>query len=230
MRERRSVPHPTLEITIEQCGPEDLEPMLDRLETLLHEDYFFRRKHFEAVLARAAVAVYAVRVSGDFAAIAIMYNGSTLQNLYIHPEHRRLGVGTAVLSLLNPEVIRAKGNMSQGNPVPFYQQNGYQAVGADPHKPHIVLMEKQAQAPLLPSPLPIPGAVPAKKPISPEKRAHLDKIRAISQNRRRAAKAKADYDRLVAAGLNHDQAMRFAYGPAAFPTDQGAPTVGTLPD
>lgn len=237
MREVRSVPHPTLNITIEQCGPEDLEPMLDRLETLLHEDYFFRRKHFAAILARPNAAVWAIRVEGDFAAIAITYNGSTLQNLYVHPEHRRLGVGGAVLSVLNPEVVRAKGNMSQGNPVPFYEGQGYRAVGADPAKPHIVLMEKPPTGPV-PEPVaaPLPSPV-AGRPITQAKLDQLARNRAKAKETRAAAKRQADYERLVTAGVEPERAKAIVLGvqPAAAPPAApapalGTPTVGTLPD
>ena len=237
MREMRSVPHQTLRVTIEQCGPEDLEPMLDRLETLLHEDYFFRRKHFAAILARPNAAVYAIRVDFDFAAIAIVYNGSTLQNLYVHPEHRRQGVGQAVLQYLNPDVVRAKGNMSQGNPVPFYEGAGYRAVGADAARPHIVLMEREAgtaalnkvqdEHPVPPSP---PGPVAVKAPISDAKKEHLNRIREKSIANRKAKKQQADFDRLVAAGIEPDKARAFAFGPSPAAASLGEATIGTLPD
>jgi GNAT superfamily N-acetyltransferase len=238
MRERVVVPHATLSVTIERCGPEDLEPMLDRLETLLHEDYFFRRKHFAAILARPQAAVYAVRVEGDFAAIAIVYNGSTLQNLYVHPEHKSQGVGTAVLAHLNPEVVRAKGNMSQGDPVGFYQQAGYKATGAAEGKPHIVLMEKQTGPPPSPTATQPPTTVATPAGCSPSRIEQLNKARERSIAKRKKIKADADYTRLVRAGIDHAAAHRAAYGEgsdavppaveiAALPA---APAVGTLPD
>ena len=92
MSQLLTIPHPTLSIVAKRCGPGDEEPLLDRLETLLHADYYFRRGHFQAILARPQAAVFAILVEGDFAAIAILYNGSTLQNLYVHPEHKRQGV------------------------------------------------------------------------------------------------------------------------------------------
>lgn len=193
------VPHETLLIEAYRCGPHDLEPMLDRLETLLHEDYFFRRKHFAAILARPQAAVFAILVEHDFAAIAIVYKGSTLTNLYVHPEHKAQGVGTAVLRWLNPSVIRAKGNMSQGNPVAFYEKNGFKATGCDPAKPHIIMM-----APV-PPPAPTTTQV-AKPPISDAKRLHLDTIRKKSITKRKVKKAVADFHRLVAAGIDTNRA------------------------
>ena len=217
MREIITLPHPTLRISIEKCGPEDLEPMLDRLETLLHEDYFFRRKHFAAVLARPSASVYAIRVDDDFAAIAIVYNGSTLQNLYVHPEHRRLGVGSTVLRYLNPDMVRAKGNMSQGNPVPFYEGEGYKAVGADPHKPHIVLMEKNGGTAAL-NKVPDEPSVAAPPPaLSLSREERLARNRERAKARRKAEKAARDYQRLVDAGIDTDKAKALAYGPPAAP-------------
>lgn len=259
MHEIRSVPHPTLRITIEQCGPEDLEPMLDRLETLLHEDYFFRRKHFNAILVRENAQVWAIRVDEDFAAIAITYNGSTLQNLYVHPEHRRQGIGAAVLAYLNPTLVRAKANMSQGNPVPFYELLGYRTVGADAKKPHIVLMSKPTNEagddvgtaalnkvkdePPVPSPVPLPvaGSVPAAltaRTVTPERLAQLARNREKAKETRRAKKQQEDYARLVAAGVDPERAKAIVLGvrataaPATAPArDLGAaPEVGTLPD
>jgi GNAT superfamily N-acetyltransferase len=242
MRQNAVVPHPTLHIEAYRCGPQDLEPMLDRLETLLHEDYFFRRKHFEAILKRPQATVFAILVEGDFAAIAITYNGSTLTNLYVHPEQKRQGVGTAVLAWINPSTVRAKGNMSQGDPVGFYEKNGYKAVGADPIKPHIVLMEK--------APPPAPTTTQnGKPPISEAKREHLNKIRAKSIARRQVKKALADYDRLLAANLPHVKALELATGnmqgegralalaelatraapPPAPPTDEPVPGTSTWP-
>lgn len=208
MRECTPIPHPSVSLTIERCGPEDLEPMLDRLETLLHEDYFFRRKHFAAILARPQAAVYAIRVEGDFAAIAIVYEGSTLQNLYVHPEHRRLGVGTSVLRWLNPEVVRAKTNMSQGDPTEFYSKNGYKSATVDPSKPHITLMNKATPVAVEPSCHPVNA-------ISDAKRAQLDKARERSIEKRKRMKTDAEYLRLVMGGVDEGTAHRIAYGEGA---------------
>jgi GNAT superfamily N-acetyltransferase len=232
MRESHIIPHPSLSLVAHRCGPEDLEPMLDRLETLLHEDYFFRRKHFAAILARPQAAVYAILVSGEFCAIIILYNGSTLTNLYVHPEHRAQGVGQAVLSYFTPEVVRAKGNMSQGDPVPFYEKAGYKAVGADPQKPHIVIMEKKPEptgAPAFkfsPHPVPVPGGQDKpKKEVSDEKRAHLARIREKSIARRKQLKQLADMERLIKAGIDPDKARELAGVPAPAPAPASTPAL-----
>lgn len=212
------VPHPSLLIEAHRCGPEDLEPMLDRLETLLHEDYFFRRKHFAAILARPQAAVFAILVEKEFAAICIIYSGSTLTNLYVHPEHKAQGVGKAVLAYFQPSVVRAKGNMSQGDPVGFYEKNGYKAVGADPAKPHIVIMEKEKAAnatPAAPQLEPMAGGKPQPSPARLEQ---LARMREKSRLKRLAAKQEADKARLIAAGIDAERAHILAYGTA--------PTVG----
>lgn len=216
------VPHPSLLIEAHRCGQADLEPMLDRLETLLHEDYFFRRKHFAAILARPQAAVYAILVEKEFAAICIIYNGSTLTNLYVHPEHKRQGVGKAVLAYFQPAVVRAKGNMSQGDPVGFYQANGYTAVDADPAKPHIVIMEKNGAAKpgeTCPPPKPIAGG---KAPPSPARLEQLARMREKSKTKRLAEKQKADHARLIAAGIDPSRAHILAYGTAPTAESNGA--------
>lgn len=228
MRECTPIPHPSVSLTIERCGPEDLEPMLDRLETLLHEDYFFRRKHFAAILARPQAAVYAIRVEGDFAAIAIVYEGSTLQNLYVHPEHRRLGVGTAVLRYLNPQVVRAKSNMSQGDPTGFYAQNGYKSTGVDPTKPHITLMNKATPVAVEPSCHPV-------NTITDAKRAQLDAARVKSIAKRKRMKQDSEFIRLRMGGVDAGTAHRLAYGegsdciPPTMPTDWAEPNLSPHP-
>jgi len=179
-----TIPHPTLNIVAKRCGPADEEPLLDRLETLLHQDYYFRRNHFKAILARPQAAVIAVLVEGEFAAITILYNGSTLQNLYVHPEHKRQGVVKAILDFFQPGVIRSKSNMSMGDPSKFYEEQGYHFAEADPHRPHIHLMTKNGQ-------LPPPTAAAPIKPISEARRAQLDAARAKQAEKRRERKAAA---------------------------------------
>lgn len=219
-----TIPHPSLKITAQRCGPADEEPLLDRLETLLHQDYFFRRNHFRAILARPQACVIAIRVEGEFAAIVILYNGSTLQNLYIHPEHKGQGVGRAVLEFFDPEVVRSKSNMSMGDPAGFYEKAGYHFAEADPHRPHIHLMTKNGQPP------PPPAAAP-KPPISDARRAQLDAARAKQAEKREAKKAAAAAAALAPAPPQPSPPTDAAAQPAVCPTGGGlVPAAASEPE
>lgn len=96
----------------------------------------------ENILSRGTSVTWGVLVEGVFSGLLIIYRGSMLHNLYLSPEVRNMGLGAALLDFFKPMKVRAKTNMRSGDPVPFYEGNGYHATGADPLKPHIITMER----------------------------------------------------------------------------------------
>jgi GNAT superfamily N-acetyltransferase len=168
------------ELSVRKCTIADLEPVLDMLDTLLGNDYFFRRKHMEGLLQRPNTRVISVHHNGETCGLMILYNGTVLHNLYLTPSHRGMGIGTALLKTFRPEVIRSKGNMSAGDPCEFYNKAGYAAVTADPARPHIVLME--------------PATTPEKKDV-------LAKARAAQVAKRARTKLLLDRQRLIDQGV-----------------------------
>jgi GNAT superfamily N-acetyltransferase len=115
---------------------------MDWLDVHLKGDYYFRRGHLAGILSRSINTVSWVVVDGEPAGVVIVYQQTTLHNLYLAPAFRKSGIGQALMDHFQPQVIRAKTNMVAGDPVPFYQKAGFEVTSCDPNRPWIVLMER----------------------------------------------------------------------------------------
>lgn len=129
--------HPTRHLELVRCVEADCNLLADWCDSVLGRDYFFKRRHILSILQRPTNDVWAVRVDGFFGGMAIVYRDCVLDNLYIAPEYREGGIGSAVLQELRPQRIRSKTNMLAGDPTPFYERNGYVLDQPDPERPHI---------------------------------------------------------------------------------------------
>lgn len=123
-----------------RCTPADYLALADWSDMHLGRDYFFRRGHVEKVLGRDHNQVYAFEIDDVMGGFMILYNGSVLHNLYLQPEYRHTGIGSAILQHFNPSRIRSKTNMLAGDPTDFYKANGYVVDQPDPARPHILDM------------------------------------------------------------------------------------------
>jgi len=174
----------------------DAEALCDWLDTGLRGDYFFRQAHLRGLLAKDHVAVWAVLVDGWTVGVCVIYRDTTLQNLYLDPPARSLGIGRALLQLFKPALVRAKSNMRAGDPTPWYQQQGYTGVGVDPHRPHIRVMVREDQhadverqptqaaaAGLFQSPPPMPTG-PGGKPKRQISEATRERLKALGRKQK----------------------------------------------
>lgn len=86
--------------------------------------------------------------------VCIVSTSGVLENFVVKPQRRRRGIGKLLLSKANPIEIRAKTDMTTGNPAEFYASCGYKIVEmADPKfrymqkgKKNIAIMRREAQA------------------------------------------------------------------------------------
>jgi hypothetical protein len=144
------IPHPKVSLQLRLCGPGDTDALCDWCDVFLQGDYFFRRKHMQGLLSRATSRVFSIVIDSVCCGMVAVYKGSTLHNLYLQPEYRQYGVGSAIIQTLQPTVIRSKSNMMAGDPAGFYAQNGYHQVTQDAGRPHIkVLTNDPALGPQL---------------------------------------------------------------------------------
>lgn len=129
-------------IWLHHCALSDAPALQDWTDAALKDDYWFRRGHWLALLSRPQVQVYAAATGGDpesplwsTAAIAIVYHNTRLLNLYVAKEFRGMSLGTELMRILSPVEIRAKTDMSAGDPTPFYERLGYtvQSTGEGPN-------------------------------------------------------------------------------------------------
>lgn len=59
---------------------------------------------------------------------AVMGRDKTLIHLLVAADHRGLGIGKRMMSILEPKCVRSKVNQSTGNPVGFYEKMGFEKV------------------------------------------------------------------------------------------------------
>ena len=186
------VAHPKVRLQLRLCGPGDTDALCDWCDVFLQGDYFFRRKHMQGLLSRNTSKVFSIVIDDVCCGMVAVYKGSTLHNLYLQPEYRQYGVGSAIIQTLQPTVIRSKSNMMAGDPAGFYAANGYHQVAEDVHRPHIkVLTNDQSLAPQL-------QADEQKRAANKERMA---KLREIQKQKKQAAIEQAAMHMLQARGM-----------------------------
>lgn len=138
-------------IWLHHCCTNDANALQDWTDAALREDYYFKKGHWLNLLNRPAVQVYALAVGADpnsplwsTAGIVIVYHNTRLLNLYLAKELRSLGLGTEVMKLISPSEIRAKTDMSAGDPTAFYERLGYEqhSTGEGPNGTIAILRKK----------------------------------------------------------------------------------------
>jgi GNAT superfamily N-acetyltransferase len=132
-------------VRVRRCTEEDVAPVGDWLDVHLAGDYFFKRRHLARIIRGPGSEAWAVEVAGELVGFVALYNASRLHNLYLRADWRGRGLGAALVTLFNPTTIRAKTNMLAADPTPFYQRLGYEVVGQDPRRPHILEMARNGQ-------------------------------------------------------------------------------------
>lgn len=134
------VPHPKLLIKLHRCTVDDTEAISNWCDVFLAGDYFIRKGHMLNLVKNPLIGVGAIVIDESIAGFVAMYKGTTLQNLIIDPQYRGMGIGSALIAMLQPAVVRCKTNMLAGDPTAFYEQNGFVKVAPDSGRPHITVM------------------------------------------------------------------------------------------
>ena len=97
---------------------------LEQSRTLAEDARFFRQR----ILPRSSVWV----AEEDGTLLGFMaLEGSYLDRLYIHPEHQRRGVGTALMEKakeLSPSGLQLHTHVKNTQACAFYEQHGFRAV------------------------------------------------------------------------------------------------------
>jgi len=214
------VPHPKLRIVLHRCTVADAEAISNWCDVFMCGDYFVRKGHMLNLVKNPVIRVCAVVIEDCIAGFVAVYRDTTLQNLLIDPQYRGQGVGSALVAVLKPTVIRCKTNMVAGDPTGFYESNGYVGVAQDPSRPHITVMTND--------PAKIPQLTAEAEKVAKNK-ARMNALRQIQKEKRIAAQADAVQQLLAQRGIFMPAAQPVAPPPAPAPAAAQGEGAGAKP-
>lgn len=127
-------------LTLRRATPMDFEPLCFFFDTALRRDYFLRRGQLREMLDSPHHGVFVAEVDAVLVGVAITTRRCRLVNALIHPNVRGLGIGRALVDYCGATEVRAKLDMSSGDPRPFYRSLGFESVARIGAKRNIELM------------------------------------------------------------------------------------------
>jgi len=127
-------------LTVRPSAAGDLVPLCFFFDTVLRKDYFLRRGQLEDILKGAYHKVFVAEIDGILVGVAILTHGTRLVNALVHPAYRGLGIGKELVSHSGAREVRAKLDMSTGDPRGFYESLGFEPTNQFNAKGNIQLM------------------------------------------------------------------------------------------
>jgi ribosomal protein S18 acetylase RimI-like enzyme len=131
-------------LTIRPALTTDETPLQFFLDTALRRDYFVRRGQLAEMLRSNRHTVFIAELDQVLVGVAILTRGSTLVNVLVHPACRGLGIGQALVAQSGAERVRAKLDMSSGDPRGFYRKLGFVEQRAETGKHNVALLKRSA--------------------------------------------------------------------------------------
>ncbi len=141
----RFVPETDPHLTIRDARETDVAPLGFFFDTLLRKDYFLRRGQLADMIRDRSHRVLIAEIDDVLVGVAILTAGARLVNALVHPAYRALGVGRAIVEASGAKEVRAKLDMSTGDPRPFYRRLGFRATGRRNLKGNIEVMRQPAR-------------------------------------------------------------------------------------
>ncbi len=127
-------------LTVRPAGQGDLVPLNFFFDTVLRRDYFIRRGQLEDLVGGQYHQVYVAEIDAVLVGVAITTRGSRLVNTLVHPAYRGLGIGKELVGRCGATEVRAKLDMSTGDPRGFYRRLGFVPTGARNDKGNIEVL------------------------------------------------------------------------------------------
>lgn len=127
-------------LTVRPVRRGDLVPLGFFFDTVLRRDYFVRRGQLEDLVNGGYHQVYVAEIDAVLVGVAITTGGSRLVNALVHPAYRGLGIGKALVSFSGATEVRAKLDMSTGDPRGFYRSMGFVSTGVRTGKGNIEVL------------------------------------------------------------------------------------------
>ena len=129
-------------LTVRPAGQRDLVPLGFFFDTALRKDYFIRRGQLEELLRGTHHQVYIAEIDRVLVGAAVTTRGSRLVNALVHPAYRGLGIGRELVQASGATEVRAKLDMSTGDPRGFYRTLGFEPTGERNEKGNIETLRR----------------------------------------------------------------------------------------
>lgn len=129
-------------LSIRAASTSDLGPLSFFFDAVLRRDYFMRRGQLADLLSSKTHRVFVAEIDRVLVGVAITSAGCRLINALVHPAYRGLGIGAAMVQASGVTEVRAKLDMSSGDPSGFYESLGFQRTGERNEKGNIELMRR----------------------------------------------------------------------------------------
>lgn len=127
-----SLPTQESELALWEVTTSDVLAVEHFADSVLRDDFFFRKGHWLSLVADSRVQLFVVRVRpggqpewSEICGIVVLYADSILHNLFLSRSWRSVGLGSAIIEAVSPTKIRAKIDMSTGDPSGFYARLGF---------------------------------------------------------------------------------------------------------
>jgi GNAT superfamily N-acetyltransferase len=128
-RKRNGACGPRAALTVRPAGQGDRVPLGFFLDSVLRKDYFIRRGQLDDILSGKYHQVHVAEIESVLVGVAITTRGSRLVNALVHPAYRGLGIGRELVRASGASEVRAKIDMSTGDPRGFYTALGFEPTG-----------------------------------------------------------------------------------------------------
>jgi ribosomal protein S18 acetylase RimI-like enzyme len=135
-------PCPPAALTVRPAGGGDLVPLSFFFDTVLRKDYFLRRGQLADILNGQYHRAFVAEIDGVLVGIVIITRGVRLINALVHPAYRGLGIGQALVRSSGATEVRAKIDVSSGDPRGFYKSLGFVHTNEFNNKRNIELMRR----------------------------------------------------------------------------------------
>lgn len=146
-RGRDAQREPEVPLTVRPALLSDHAPLQFFFDTVLRRDYFLRRGQLEEMLRSDRHSVFVAEFDLVLVGVAVLTRGARLVNALVHPAYRGLGVGRALVEESGAREVRAKLDMSTGDPRSFYASLGFSPTGERNGKGNIELMRRRSDTP-----------------------------------------------------------------------------------
>lgn len=129
-------------LRVRPAEPSDATALQFFFDTALRRDYFIRRGQLQELLDGRYHRVWVAEIDMILVGVAITTCGTRLVNALVHPGYRGLGIGRALVDASGATEVRAKLDMSTGDPRGFYEAMGFRCSGEQNEKGNIEIMRK----------------------------------------------------------------------------------------